>query len=637
MKKIILTGIFILASLYLYSATNVAIERRYGSWIISVDAGDASEAIQFHDNAAFTVSVQAITRAPLTTAQTAELRALIATLEATPGNWTGTIDPLVKTRELESAPITGGETGVGWFDKKDIKLPWSDFSKNAMYFFFKVKIDNVDQWVVKKVSTEFFPGEKALFGDARWGAQANLTYNQKSLIFLNNVLGGTLKTAIDADTFLTDSMPEGAPPPAAWNIFVSTWDINNQLNSFKAEISRHFPQQYESMKIPGTTTNGQGLSLQLIYLGLNKDDFNNFYGSKLSRNIYLSSYTWMLFKQAIPKPIFSQVIAEKIKNENYFYQDYRPLSLPDGNKVAEAALRYLTWAPDYTRAESEGVTPQMNDVSDNISIIRAWITSENLADRSELNNFLPLNQPLYNYKTVEPLNESTISFTSPYSLLSNISGVPVPVYINKPGNPLAYLRFGFDTPRTFTWKLNEQREARNLMVDKKYLTGANGYSGPSFRAFDNQKRNENYYDYYTSEFGMLNFAMTIPANKDKWNTGTILKNRSYDTFPIPLSSDMPTFGSLRDGAADWVPKPFLPGYFGPDKKIFGPWGPLGYLKGAGVDSIGMVLGAASMAGIPLRNYSNLTTTDNLNTFSRMSDTTNSNKGLDETGKPYFFP
>ena len=193
MKKIILTGIFILASLYVYSATNVAIERRYGSWIISVDAGDASEAILFFDNGPLTVSEQPITKNPLSSAQTAELRTLVGILERTPENWLNTIDPLVKTRKLESAPISGGGSEVGWFEKKDIKLPWSDFSKNALYFFFKVKVDNVDQWVVKKVSTEFFPGEKDLFKDPRWG---NLTYNQKALIFLNKVVGGELRTKI---------------------------------------------------------------------------------------------------------------------------------------------------------------------------------------------------------------------------------------------------------------------------------------------------------------------------------------------------------------------------------------------------------------------------------------------------------
>ena len=136
---------------------------------------------------------------------------------------------------------------------------------------------------------------------------------------------------------------------------------------------------------------------------------------------------------------------------------------------------------------------------------------------------------------------------------------------------------------------------------------------------------------------MLEYASKLSFNQNKWNINTLRNAKTYDPNHIPSNLDLLPFGSLRTGAqSNWLPKPFLPGDFGPDRKMYGAWGPLGYIKGAGVDSVGMVLGSAAMAGLALRNFKNFTTTVNLNVYAKMSDSTNSSVGLDETGKPKFW-
>ena len=206
------------------------------------------------------------------------------------------------------------------------------------------------------------------------------------------------------------------------------------------------------------------------------------------------------------------------------------------------------------------------------------------------------------------------------------------------GNPIPFAPGGIDTPRSFAYKMWEQYRAKEWVHPK--TTGGKDLLFSTL-ALDSEGK-ENYLECYAGEETVA--AKKNPNSRLKVNGS---KGFRYDTYPQDpvLKAGTP---SAPYANADEKIKPFLPGYYLGSKSGYVADEKTPFLpdKSAGVDSVGLLVGALSMSGIDYRilDLNNVDVAGAAAAYSRMTATTWADPqtgnvplyGLDAEGKPVFY-
>jgi hypothetical protein len=189
------------------------------------------------------------------------------------------------------------------------------------------------------------------------------------------------------------------------------------------------------------------------------------------------------------------------------------------------------------------------------------------------------NEPVFLSQLSRPLINLYLSNYSIDKIKNNISATTPFVYdsigrkLEKTGNPLPYAPLGVDSPRTFAYKMMQQRYASYKLEKNPPLYP---FYIRSTLAKPEWERTENYYEHYANE-------IKINALPD-WNCQLEMKD-DYTYANIPSNMN---FNNL---------KPFLPGFGlnNPEGCILYPESLFNPEKSAGVDSMGLLEGAIAMS------------------------------------------
>ncbi len=294
-------------------------------------------------------------------------------------------------------------------------------------------------------------------------------------------------------------------------------------------------------------------------------------------NPYLASYldTQLRFQ----KPLYSQGVRQAEEGieagffpegqaQAYLYPQYRELSASEGRSLASVALRYYLWGLEYSVEDLQINKDQSIVYGNNLALVSAWIEGSAssgeaaLAQSRRLRNHMPQANPLGQIES-----EAQAAVKAEWPLLTlidadmRISPFKNPADGFVAGNPLPYVVGGIDSPRSFAYKLVQQRTAREAL--KKKPADALGLS--------------------TKAFGMNSgLAPASESIENYWKYGNP-KDASLESLSSAL-------GGLENKQAS-IPehktlKPFTP--FVPDEKKSKPD------MVAGVDALGFFLGSLAM-------------------------------------------
>ena len=224
-------------------------------------------------------------------------------------------------------------------------------------------------------------------------------------------------------------------------------------------------------------------------------------------------------------------------------------------------------------------------------------------DRTMLSSpfFLP-----YNEREMRRL----VSLTSPFEVC---------------GNPLPYAPWGIDSPRTFNWKMLEQRKVRVNRLG----AAAEGSTRAVAKIEGSEYVEEDYQQYYWDEPKLW---------KLKGRAGALSTRRGDYAYTVADA----TYGDWLDDLLEFsdgkTMKPFLPGYYAastpgrvaPAKSLASPD------KSAGVDALGMLAGSIAMTSFydAVLNAANVRTAVEVDKYNTMSNATI--KGVDGLGKPVYY-
>jgi hypothetical protein len=212
--------------------------------------------------------------------------------------------------------------------------------------------------------------------------------------------------------------------------------------------------------------------------------------------------------------------------------------------------------------------------------------------------------------TAEQINTAVGNLTSPFfDEKNNVT----------PGNPLPYAPMGLDTPRTFAYKMYEQKRAREWYAIK-YPAAKDRITSQNTTLAVDDKNLERYNEGYVDE---METFMANGAGK------LTIDSASYSY----IGSYPPTIPKYTDNT---FVKPFLPGFYlsgGGKGYVNAENSPYQPDKSAGVDSLGLLSGALGMTSLPVYDVWNGNIRDRADAYSSFSGT---GRGGDATGFPIFY-
>ena len=442
------------------------------------------------------------------------------------------------------------------------------------------------------VNMEFFEGESELFAKG----QAGESYNQKALAFLY-----TFFTPGDAaaGTFKQAAVGSGQPAPGNWDEFRSELKLADYQKSFKGALFGQFTDQdvqTQPVKL------ADGGTANVPFFRLKPGWFQYLYGAR--RSAYVSAY--LRFLCFTGKPLFSYGINSSVSklDPGYAYDraQYVPLTAIEGQSLATAALRYLTWGVEYTLPQKDKNTNIVAVYSP--AAVDPWLDNKGTAEM--------------NYLSSAPTTVTAASGTTESFLLAGSLTTPFAIR----GNPLPYVCGGIDSPRVFAYKMREQTRVRTWAWNNGGQRGSPGNPPVTTAAWES-----NWKDGYVDEmdlYRMVNKGSTLSLDTNGYY-------KSYITSPITDATKgvlKPFMPGLSMSRADWGRKDLtVPGPYNPDKL-------------AGVDCVGLLMGGISMCGFResvygATNKQPAKTLDNLNQLS--ASVGKGLAGLDSKGTPAFYP
>ena len=235
---------------------------------------------------------------------------------------------------------------------------------------------------------EFFCGEKALF-DA---VSSSYSYQQKALALMNRVFPGFKNMAGD---LIDSSLGAGA---AFWGMYESMQtittgekpvSISELQRRLKTALGKHVRYTSERQEY---REGAKSALLSYPFLSFGPESFDALYGAR--RNLYLSTYFhYLLWKN---KPLLSNLFREQAQStilSGYDYSQYQVLSEEEGEAVAEAALRYLSWGVEYTpdsgSANYDRGASSSRIASGEKDFLSSWVNATNASTQKREANYLP--------------------------------------------------------------------------------------------------------------------------------------------------------------------------------------------------------------------------------------------------------
>ncbi|QEN04196.1 hypothetical protein EW093_05580 [Thiospirochaeta perfilievii] len=321
---------------------------------------------------------------------------------------------------------------------------------------------------------------------------------------------------------------------------------------------------------------------KLPFLDINEKSFDSIYGNK---NPYIAIYLNYIATEVengkSSKPVLSYLINKKVNENNtdeikYNYNQYRQVTEQEGIDIAESALKYMTWALEYTpgvRSEDENNKSDYKVYATNSVEVKEWVNGALLNVSNRSNNYFNGEVKIFN-------RPSVVEENSPLGKIYDKNLITSP-YSNSQGNPIAYSAMGIDTPKTFNYKLYKQNLARRWLMEK-YIGDV--YTLDNYPAFANgtfstTMATSSYYDSYVDEIDLYREAGI-----------TLKKDAGAGKYETTLPSIDATFYEIE---------PYLPGVRSETKQLYSADQDSLYHpnKSAGVDSLGLLMGSLSMTDI----------------------------------------
>lgn len=261
----------------------------------------------------------------------------------------------------------------------------------------------------------FFEGESDIFNELFTGIYNELSYNEKAIFyistfFLKKLTEDTLHSVEDTDerteflNVIKNSSSyelDNLPPISVFDIPTDSVksDIYEKLELSHAKFKNSFYSHFNIKMVEGKDLEGDLGIDSFPTLNITKATFDSIYQND---NIYVSSYLKYLL--SIGKPALSFQINEILKeigtaepdiHIKYNFSQYETLTPADGIKLADSALRYLTWGVEYTPYKSNNSLDYNSSITSvyasNKSDITSWINYVDLGgdsnERYKKNNY----------------------------------------------------------------------------------------------------------------------------------------------------------------------------------------------------------------------------------------------------------
>ncbi|MFP4377425.1 MAG: hypothetical protein ACLFP4_10295, partial [Spirochaetales bacterium] len=345
------------------------------------------------------------------------------------------------------------------------------------------------------IDHEFFAGEIDLF------ETSNAAYSDKAISLLTAALGHApeIRTTLDdvgrIDVFDGSQYASGG---------VHEHLLARAASNLLGRLIEHMRVVQEP--VPAVRLGGEleDPPVDMPVLSIPENLVSAWYGP--SRNPYVHAYLYYLYEEH-EKPVLERAIAGRLAENglSYDYYQYRQLSPSEGEKLAEAAMRYLTWGIEYStepgsNEPDEGQSHvyaatncdgwEGNDADcRSYTAVRQWITGESgstidhpdYIDRDAYRSgnasgifadnaggaVVAANRYFTSPSVMlEHPQRLERRFTTPFFILSDTDG---PEGIT--GNPLPHAVGGIDTPRTFNYKMYQNIESETDSLPFQAGTG----------------------------------------------------------------------------------------------------------------------------------------------------------------------
>lgn len=420
-------------------------------------------------------------------------------------------------------------------------------------------------------------------------------------------------------------------------------ELIKHQNSFKAAFVSHFKIN-NSKVINKDSANGREVILP--FLDIKKESFDLIYGlgstTSTHRNPYITAYLTYISTESenkSSKPVLSHIINKWLNDGNqkeikYDYNQYRQITESEGISLARAALRYMTWGVEYTPKNISTLKTNKADnlvYKDNYQLLKSWVDPVDLNKNLRSSNYYsgPISIiPIPSYFT-DPNSEfsSADKINYNFAKLYNKNLITSPFDKNT-GNPIPYSPMGIDTPKTFNYKMLKQNEAREWFIGRhledikirdSFPPDDGGILNTTLAQNSIGQNSVRYQDSYIDEVDLYNEAGFKINNYSVH--GELLTLPKLDDIFYKISPFNPGFKA-----------PNAKGYIESENSIYHP------NKSAGVDSLGLLMGAISMSEIDgdFLNVFNTKVNQKLDSYNRGNPEYHVNSNNDILNKPYRF-
>jgi hypothetical protein len=497
-----------------------------------------------------------------------------------------------------------------------ITASWSQYNDQKEYSLVALKADGGGELIEVTVAPEFFLGERELFLRNEF---KNIPYEKKAIAFMGTFWKGTEEFG-DFKTVMQTTFNFSPANASEWGMFDSLSTGSPELFksyqiSFREAFVKHFQYKQETV-----VDNGKAISLP--YLEFGENSFKALYGG--NRNVYTNAYLLFLFKSNFGrgKPVLAYKY-QKILNQAghpYNYKQFSMISQGEGKNLATMALRYLLWGVEYTpfdlnkpKAPAETGTTTNKVFDKNRQSIQEWVSTGG-----------PDRQKNY-FQGAILLAGAPQGTNAELALLLGKLTILTPFNDGNGhalmGNPLPYAAKGIDSPRTFAYKMWEQWRAREWYK----VLAAGIYGKERFPGEDTTLA--------VDRVGVAEARSGYVTEDEAYQV-----SGTFRLLPVKAAADIMRTGEPAPliKAGETI-KPFLPGrVLNTAAQIVtnndSPYNPD---KIAGVDALGLLTGALSMAQIEgIRGALDIEKDFRIDRYYQMNDS--SVGGLDSTKWPAFY-
>lgn len=464
-----------------------------------------------------------------------------------------------------------------------------------------------------KITPNFFPGESKFYSSFFNDESKNLVDSQKRALFMSTFFSKTGKIESNKESIEFMEMINDDRKLLLHNIKPGEDSINLNFNLkiedyiksdskkvledlklhqelFKRAFIAHFNINIDKFFNPDPIV--QYKEYEAPFLDIKAESFKSLYGKGEDDSKYRSDYlfSYLTYSKNKAKPLLSYIISNKI-DEKYDYTKYREVSPVEGDNIARAALKYMTWGVEYTPLVSSKQVnniPLENNLSntevfkDNNLLLKDWVYSNNNSVNYKNTNYL-------NPDNVKVLTNSlNIPNNSDFNKLYDEGYITTPFLGSDgkaiAGNPIAYCPLGTDTPKSFNYKLFEQQKVKKWMYNN---------SDYNYQQLDTNTTLGN--DKNGNDLKQLGYITEIDLYRDFMKSNGISSHISIKSDSLEYNMKLPNLSDL------YIPlKPYITYHSLMESRhnldyMYSKNSMFNVNKMAGVDSIGLLAGSLATA------------------------------------------